>query len=213
MWQCQEVFYFPVTFFLSIWYTLGIDPVTGNGGALRWTMMYLKQCPYRKPISRWLCLWCSAWSSALYTIWSTHGLLQRPRTPASSPASLSAPRCSVSWLHSVIFSGLAEVPPSQDFSGKKIMTPRGGSVLSAFSAPSSSALLLPFWCCFFRHPFCIFWVPGTIPSPMPAPITAFWFSAALPLSLILSRGICSAQKVWQMMPWLVPSSALCLIFF
>ena len=40
--------------------------------------------------------------------------------------------------------GLAEVPPSQDFSGKKIMTPRGGSVLSAFSAPSSSALLLPF---------------------------------------------------------------------
>ena len=53
---------------------------------------------------------------------------------------------------------------------------------------------------FFRHPFCIFWVPGTIPSPMPAPITAFWFSAALPLSLILSRGICSAQKVWQMMP-------------
>lgn len=55
-------------------------------------------------------------------------------------------------------------------------------------------------CCFFRHPFCIFWVPGTIPSPMPAPITAFWFSAALPLSLILSRGICSAQKVWQMMP-------------
>ena len=29
---------------------------------------------------------------------------------------------------------------------------------------------------------------------------AFWFSAALPLSLILSRGICSAQKVWQMMP-------------
>ena len=53
---------------------------------------------------------------------------------------------------------------------------------------------------FFRHPFCIFWVPGTIPSLMPTPITAFWFSAALPLSLILSRGICSAQKVWQMMP-------------
>ena len=33
MWQCQEVFYFPVTFFYQYDILLSIDPVTGNGGA------------------------------------------------------------------------------------------------------------------------------------------------------------------------------------
>ena len=77
--------------------------------------------------------------SLVYNMVDTWFIAKTQNTSLVAGVSLCAPVFSL-----VIFSGLAEVPPSQDFSGKKIMTPRGGSVLSAFSAPSSSALLLPF---------------------------------------------------------------------
>ena len=81
--------------------------------------------------------------SLVYNMVDTWFIAKTQNTSLVAGVSLCAPVFSL-MIAPVIFSGLAEVPPSQDFSGKKIMTPRGGSVLSAFSAPSSSALLLPF---------------------------------------------------------------------
>ena len=82
--------------------------------------------------------------SLVYNMVDTWFIAKTQNTSLVAGVSLCAPVFQSHDCISVIFSGLAEVPPSQDFSEKKIMTPRGGSVLSAFSAPSSSALLLPF---------------------------------------------------------------------
>ena len=75
--------------------------------------------------------------SLVYNMVDTWFIAKTQNTSLVAGVSLCAPVFS-------LMIAFAEVPPSQDFSGKKIMTPRGGSVLSAFSAPSSSALLLPF---------------------------------------------------------------------
>ena len=75
--------------------------------------------------------------SLVYNMVDTWFIAKTQNTSLVAGVSLCAPVFSLMIAFGDIF-GLG------GSSEKKIMTPRGGSVLSAFSAPSSSALLLPF---------------------------------------------------------------------
>lgn len=134
--------------------------------------------------------------SLVYNMVDTWFIAKTQNTSLVAGVSLCAPVFSLMIAFGDIFGLGGSSAISRLFGKKDYDTARRISAFcllgSIFFGIAVAVLML-----LFRHPFCIFWVPGTIPSPMPAPITAFWFSAALPLSLILSRGICSAQKVWQ----------------
>lgn len=81
--------------------------------------------------------------SLVYNMVDTWFIAKTQNTSLVAGVSLCAPVFSLMIAFGDIF-GLGGSSAISRLSGKKIMTPRGGSVLSAFSAPSSSALLLPF---------------------------------------------------------------------
>ncbi len=81
--------------------------------------------------------------SLVYNMVDTWFIAKTQNTSLVAGVSLCAPVFSLMIAFGDIF-GLGGSSAISRLFGKKIMTPRGGSVLSAFSAPSSSALLLPF---------------------------------------------------------------------